>query len=617
MIEVFFPGSDSLQRRDYWWLNVMGRLKPGWTVDRALSYLGSMSPGIFEATVPTGYKASTLEEYRRFQLAAFPAGNGVSWLRRMYHQSLLLLLGMTGLVLLIACANLANLMLARSSTRELEIAVRLALGASRTRLIRQLLSESILLAAAGAALGIAVSAVLSRVIVRFQSTDYDQVKLDLSTDWRVIAFTAAVAVATCVVFGLAPAWRSSRIEAGAAMKAGGRGMTAGRERFSFQRILVVTQIAISLVLLVGAALFVRSFQNLANLDPGFRKNGIVIAFMNLKRLNLAGDRYAPLKQELLEELKTIPEVEAAATTSHVPLDGSSWTLGVHVEGIEGSSKFTWASPNYFQTMQIPLIAGRDFNSRDTATSQPVAIVNETFVRKYFAGADPIGKTIRTSAEPNYPETNYIIVGVTKDTKYMDLREPIPPASFAPALQHPNPGPFQSFLIRSPASPAAVMSSVRTRIGSAHPAIGIGFTVFEKQIQDSLRRERLMAALSGFFGVVAALLAMVGLYGVISYMVVKRRHEIGIRMALGARRYQVVRLVMREAGLATVIGVGIGLLVSLAATRSAATLLFGLTPNDPCTMAAAAVLLAGIAGMATWLPAVHASRVDPMSALRDE
>lgn len=612
---------EALDRRHEWWLTVMGRLKPGLTLARASAHFNTISPGLFEATVPAGYGDTTNQAYRKLRLAAYPAGNGVSSLRKVYDTSLWLLLGITGLVLLIACANLANLMLARASAREREFNVRLALGATRGRLIRQLLSESLLLAAAGAALGAAVARMLSQSIVWFLSGEEGSLRLDLSMDWRVLAFTAAVAILTCVIFGLAPAMRCLRMEPGAAMKADGRGLTATRERFSFQRLLVISQIAVSLVLLVGALLFVQSFRNLATLNPGFQQNGILVASVDLTRLRITDERRIPFQRDLLEQVRAIPRVEAAAATSNVPLSGTSWTMSVRVAGAEGEqrggSKVTWVSPGYFRTMEIPLLAGRDFNERDTEKSQKVAVVNETFVRKFLRGTVPIGRTIRTGQEPGYPEAVYEIVGVVKDTRYAGLREANPPQSFAPASQAPKLEQDLDIMVRSSAPMAGVIPVIKKTMSGWNPQIAIEFRMLQTQIREGLMRERLMAAFSGFFGILAALLAAVGLYGVISYMVMRRRNEIGIRLALGATRFQVLSLIMGEAGLLLSIGLVLGVVLSIAAARSASTLLFELEPYDPVTLVAGAGLLAAIAALASYLPAQRAAQGDPMIALRHE
>jgi predicted permease len=604
-------------RRDVFEVSVMGRLKPGWTLPRASAEMQTLSPGIFEATVPPGRDPRWSDTYKHFRLAAYPAAQGVSWLRESYDRSLWLLLGITGLVLLIACANLANLMLARASTRERELAVRLALGASRTRLVRQLLAESALLAAAGTALGAAMAHYLTGVLVWAISTEGSSVNLNTGMDWRVLLFAAGMAILTCAAFGVLPALRAAQGQPAAAMKAGGRGMTTGRERFSVQRLMVVTQISVSLVLLVAALLFVRSFRNLITFDPGMREGGITVAFLGYWQSNLPPQRWAQFQRDLLDEVRATPGVLDAATTTNTPLNGSSWGHGVRVGSVEGDSMFTWVSPGYFTTMGIPVVLGRDFTQNDTAASTRVAVVNQTFVHKLLAGADPIGRTLRTGAEPNYPSTVYEIVGVIPDTQYNDLRGQTPPMAFAPASQFPSQGPWSVIMVRSNAPPAAISATIKRRLAARHPDVIMEFSDFQKQIRDQLTPERLMAMLSGFFGLLAALLAMLGLYGVISFLVARRRNEIGIRLALGAERVQVVGMVMREAGRLLLIGVLTGAVLSLLAGSGARSLLFGLKPNDPLTLAAAALLLASIAAIASYLPARRASKLDPMAALRDE
>ncbi len=607
----------SFERRDIFWLRVMGRLKPGWNLARASAHLQAISGGLIEATVPTGYSAKSLETYKKFRLEAVSGKNGTSGLRRQYDTSLWLLLGITGLVLLIACTNLANLVLARASARQREFAVRLALGASRGRLIRQSLCESLLLAFLGAALGLALARMLSTVILSFLTVEGDPVHLDLSLDWSMLAFTASVALAACVVFGLAPAFRSSQTEPGVAIKSGGRSLTADRERFSLQRFLVVVQISVSLVLLVGALLFVRSFRNLMTLDPGFRSQGILIAFFDMTHMRLPAAQISLFERSLLDEIRSIPQVEAAATTTNILVGGGSWTLGIRLGSVEGASKFTWVSPGHFQTLRTAILAGRDFNTNDTETSPKVAIVNQTFVRRYLGGTDPIGKTFRTAAEPNYPEAQYQIVGVIQDTKYFNLRDEAPPISYAPATQYPDKTLWSGMYIRSSAPLASVISALKRRLSASHPEMAMDFRVFQTQIEEGLIRERLMAALSGFFGALAALLATIGLYSVMAYVMVRRRNEIGIRMALGAGRQSVIGLVMKDAALLVMTGVAIGLACALALARTAASLLFGLSSYDALTFCGAALLLAAVAALGSYLPARRASRLDPMTALRYE
>jgi len=610
----------ALDRLDFFWLVVMGRLKTDWTLAQASAHLNAISPGIFEATAPPGYSSSNTEMYRNFRLTALPAGQGVSRLRTSYGTSLWLLLGITGLVLLIACANLANLMLARANVREREIAVRVALGASRGRLIRQTLSESLLLAGSGAMLGAGMARLMSRSLLSFLNTEGNILRLDLSSDWRVLTFTASVAVLTCIVFGIAPALRASQIEPVAAMRSGGRGLT-NRERYSFQRFFVIGQIAISLALLAGALLFVRSFRNLITLDAGFRQNGILFVDTEFEGLRLPRERRVSFQTNLLEQIRSLPQVESAAISTYKPLTGPGWSQGVRVPGAqgeqEGGSRFTYVSPGYFKTMEIPVIAGRDFNDFDTATSRQVVLVNETFARRFFANRNPVGALMRSVAEPDYPETLYEVIGVIKDTKYANLREDIPPITYVPAAQHPSPGPWANVVIRSSAPLSEVINEVRRKVGALSPDITVQFKVFETQIREGLIRERLMAWLASFFGILAAVLAMIGLYGVISYMVLRRRNEIGIRLALGASRADIVLLILREMAALLLLGLGIGTVVSVSAAQGAGALLFGLAPHDAPTLLASVCLLAAVAGFASFIPALRASRVDPMVALRLE
>jgi predicted permease len=604
-------------RREMFDASVMGRLKPGWTLPRASAWLGSISAGVMDATVPTGYSSQAVQPYRNYKLAAYAAAGGVSGLRTQYDSSLWLLLGVTAMVLLIACANLANLLLAQASRRQREVAVRLALGASRARLLRQSLAESAALTAIGTGLGIALAQILSRVLVRSLATADNPIILPTGMDWRVFLFATAVAATTCAVFGVVPALRTSRAEPVSVMRSGGRGMTAGRDQFTLQRLMVVAQISVSLVLLVGALLFVRSFRRLMVVDPGMRESGISVAFLGFVQSHIPPERYEEFKRELLEDVASVPGVIDAATTTQVPLLGGSWTHNIRIGGAVGPSKFTWVSPGYFQTMGIPLLRGRGFNKNDAAASPRVALVNQTFARQFLGGANPIGQTLRTDPEPNYPSTVYEIVGVIPDTKYACLNCGTPPMTFAPASQYPAQGPWTPMMIHSNLPSSDVMAAVTRQIAAKHPEIVIESSDFQQRIRDGFVRERLLALLAGFFGLLAALLAMVGLYGVISYLVAQRRNEIGVRMALGADRGQVLAMVMREAVRLLALGILVGTALSLVAGQSAGSLLFELKPYDPATLLVSIVLLAAIAVLASFLPARRASKVDPMVALRYE
>jgi predicted permease len=615
--DVALPLCTSLNaRREVFDVAVMGRLRPDWTIARASAHLNALSTGIFEAAAPTGYNAGSTERFKQFRLAAYPAGSGVSRLRTEFEASLRLLLAISGLVLLIACANLANLTMARATARAREVAVRLALGASRTRLVRQFVAESCVLALVGAALGVGLAQILSRVLVWGLSND--AVVLSLTLSWRVLVFAAAMAVGTCVVFGVAPAFRATHIEPTEAMKTGGRGLSAGRDRLAVQRSMVVMQIAISLVLFVAALMFVRSFRNLVTFDPGIRQDGISIAFLGFpSRGKLPAEQISDFQRQLVAEIQSVPGVRNAAMTSNVPLLGSSWSHGIHVDQHKWWARFTWVSPSYFETVGIPILRGRGFTLHDTRSTPRVAVVNQAFVRRFAPDRDPIGRTLETQPEPDYPATEYEIVGVIPDTKYNSLRNDSELMVFAPDSQHPTIGPWAAMMIHSSTEPATAIAGVKRLITERHSDVFAEFDVFKSRIHEGLVRERLLAILAGLFGVLAAILAMVGLYGLIAFAVAERRHEIGIRIALGADAGQVVGMMMRGASRLLIVGLILGVGASLWATPAAATLLFGLEPHDPPTLIGACLLLTIVTAAASFIPARDASRLDPVVALRQE
>jgi putative ABC transport system permease protein len=603
-----------------WWLTVTGRLKPGWSLEQATAHMQAISPSLFEAALPANYPPVSVKDYLESHLIGVPAGSGVSQLREKYEQPLWLLLAIAGLVMLIACANLANLLLARASAREREIAVRQALGASRGRLVRQLLAESLLLAAAGAALGAGLAQALSRFLVAFLSTSTDPVFLELAPDWRVLGFAVGMAVLTCLLFGLTPAIRATRMEPGAVMKTGGRGMTASRERFSLRRALVVAQVALSLVLVAGALLFSRSLSKLMTVDTGFRQDGVLMADVSFRRLDFPQDRYPSFKDELLDRFRAIPGVEAAAIAHEIPLrdwgGASVWIDGADARQAQDTS-LSRVGPDYFKTLEIPLLAGRDFDARDRLDTPPVAIVNEAFARKFLNGASPVGQRFWVEATPGDPDTVYEIVGLVRDTKYEDLREEFVSIAYYAAAQNSDAGPGAPVLIRSRLPQAEMVAAVKYILNEINPAITVSFQGFKPMIEATILRERLMATLSGFFGLLALVLACIGLYGILSYGVASRTNEIGIRMALGAGRRDVLWLILHEALLLVIAGVAVGLPMIFAVTRLASTLLFGLTPTDPVSLLMAALLMLAVAMVASYLPSRRATRVDPMVALRCE
>lgn len=605
--------------RTDWWLAMMGRLKPGWTLDRATAQLEAVSPGIFEATLPQRFQAEDSKNYLSYKLKAFSAEKGFSELRSDYSNPLWMLLAIAGLVLLIACANLANLMLARASAREKEIAVRLALGASRARLIRQLLSESMLLAVAGAISGILLARVLSGVLVAMISTESDTMFLDLAADYRVLGFTAGLAVLTCILFGLAPALRATKSSPASAMRASGRGLTANRERFGLRRILVVTQVALSLVLLVGALLFVGSLRNLLGVDAGFRQDGILVAHLDFGSLHLPPGRRIEYRRQLVEKIRAIGGVASAAHARIVPLSGNGWNQSILIGGkkTKGGSQLDRVTPGYFATLNTPLVAGRDFDNHDVAGGAQVAVVNEAFAKKFYDGANPVGKRFGFEGDKGETPPVFEIVGMVKNTKYFDLREDFRAIAFFPDTQDDRSNQVANVVVRADLPLSALIPAIKRGVAEVNPDIDVAFHPFKTQILDGLLQERLMATLSGFFGALAAILAVIGLYGVISYMVARRTNEIGIRMALGANGAGIVRLILREALLLLGIGLVVGVALALAAARTASSMLFGLKPYDPATLAFAITTLAVVAIAASYIPARRAAGVDPMVALREE
>jgi predicted permease len=584
--------------------------------------LRAVSPNIFEASMPPEYNASNVKSLLAAKLAAIPGGSGVSDLRESYAQPLWLLLALAGLVLLIASANLANLMLARASVREKEMAMRMAVGAGRGRLVRQLLVESLLLAAIGAALGALLARSLSQVLVTSMSTEQAPLFVALHTDWRVLGFTSVLAICTCVLFGLAPALRATSVSPGLALKEGGRGTTQGRTRFGLRRILVVSQIALSLTLLVGALLFARSLRNLATLDPGFRRDGILVVDIDFTARHLPVEARRAFSDDLLRRVRGIAGVDAAATAAIVPLSGD----GIGHDILEGASgeapddvpvaAFNYVSPGYFETLQTPFLVGHDFDEHDRLGAPNVAIVNQAFVEKFAQGKNPLEFKFRVRRLMK-TSTPYQIIGVVKDTKYTDLRENPEVIVYSPQAQNQEAGSDALILLRSNAPLAGILSAVKATANEADPDSDITFYNLHRMIDDGLLRDRLLARLSGFFGALAGLLAVIGLYGVISYMAARRRNEIGIRMSLGADRGSIVALVLRECVLLLTIGLACGLAISLAASRAATSMLFGLKPYDPATLAMATLILAGIALVASYIPALRASRLDPLEALRHE
>jgi len=602
-----------LTNGNMWWLTVMGRMAPGQSLDQITAQLALTSTALFEASLPATFTPDLAKEYLSFRLRAVPGATGVSILRQLYADPLVILQLTTALVLVIACTNLANLVLARASARQREFAVRLAVGGSWRRLVAQVMVENALLTAGGAAAGLVGGMTLSRLLVNLLGS---RVSLELALDVRLVLFMVGLAFLTCLTFGLIPAWRASRVTAVDALKSGGRVSGSG-ESPSLRRALVVTQVACSVVLLVGALLFVATLRNLLAVDTGFDADGVYIARLDLSQLTINQARRTTLIADALERIGHAPGVTSAAEARNVPLGGSANTMYVAPSdgdaGVTTAVRLNAVGPHYLETMGIRLLAGRNFDRRDASAAPRVAIVNESFTRRLGIVGPAVGARFRRPS----PSAVFEIVGVVPDSKYLALREDPLPIVLVPMSQSVDQRPFTEILVRSAMPIAEVSPALATAVAEIDAALNVDVRALNTNILDSLVRERLMATLSAVFGVLAALIAAVGLYGVMSYAVQRRTNEIGVRIALGATRRAILTMVLGEASRIVSIGVAIGAALSLAAGGAARSYVYGLQPHDARPIALACILLGVTAMAACWLPARRAARVPPVIALREE
>jgi predicted permease len=613
----------NLDSRSRWWLSIIGRVKPGTTPDRINARLAVLSPEIMTAALPD-WNPSGQQQFLARRLVTAPAGTGASDLRTAFREPLNILMVIVALVLSIACANIASLMLARATTSGKEIAIRKALGASRSRLVRQLLTESALLSSVGAALGLVFAQWGSALLVRNLSTGRNPLFLDLSLDGRVLGFTVIITVVTAMLIGLLPALRSTRIGLMEAMKARSVAGSEQRSRFRLGKWIVAGQVALSLVLLIGGGLLLRTFVKLFTLDLGFDRNNVLVVsakppWFAADTAKLPPEQRQAIYDEIARRLRAIPGVISVARSFTTPIGDDNWVHNIRTDvpgaptGDEATTYFNFVTPGYFATMRTPVVAGRDFDDHDTQSSSRVAIVNETLARKFFPGVNALGRTFRRGQEAGLVE----IVGIVKDSKYEAVRQVAPPTAFLPATQAPPAGAAEDFAVRTAVPPATVITEVQHAVTDVTSDIPLKFHTLAEEIDDNLVKERLVATLSGFFGVLALLLAMIGLYGVLSYLVTERQIEFGIRMALGAQPISILRLVMREVALVLAGGLATGLAVALASVTLLERMLFGLQPRDTLTMATAVCLLSTMALLAAYLPARRATRMNPMAALRSE
>jgi predicted permease len=614
-----------LENRRLRWVQVFARLKPGVSADQAKASLQPVFRSLLEMEVQQAEfaKASpyTRQQFLRMTVEVMAGGGGQNVAKQFLETPLWAMMGLVGLVLLIACANVANLMIARAVSRRKEMAIRLALGASRWRLVRQLLVESWLVAALGGLLGLLISPVAMRFLLGIFPDMDPPLKLSADPDGRVLLFNAAVSLLTTLLFGLAPAFQAARPDVAPTLKSQA-GAVAGGGQARWRKALVTAQVSLSLLLLISAGLFARSLRNLKNLRPGFEV-GNLLSFAVDPTLNGYKPEEAKLfYKRLTEEVAALPSVEAAAMCTVPPLGYSEWDTRITVEGYaekpgeDMGPHVNYVSPGFFAALRIPVYAGRDFTNLDTERAPKVVIVNQKFARHYFGEGPAVGRHIGNGGDPG-TKTDIEIVGVVGDTKYETARAETPRQIFFPYLQNDWASQMTTY-VRTRLRGAQMFPVLRARVAKLDSHLPVfQMKTQERQLEDSLAVERLTATLSTAFGVLATVLAAVGLYGVMAFLVARRTREIGIRMAMGALRTDVVWLVMREVLVVAGAGIAVALPVTFAVTRLLSSQLYGVAPHDPATIAAATLGLAGMAALAGYVPARRATRVDPVTALRDE
>jgi putative ABC transport system permease protein len=620
--EPIIRGKDSaLDARSDWWLEIMGRLKPGQTVSQATDALRAAQPSIRLATIPPQWKADDKAKYLSDPFHLISAATGTSSLRGRYGQPLETIMVVVMVVLLIACANLANLLLARATATRHEFSVRLALGASRFRLARQLLAESVILAAAGAVAGLVFAQWGSALIVRQFSTASTTVFLDLSMDWRVLAFTTCVALATAVLFGLVPALGVVHVAPNEALKESSRSITSDR-RFGLRNALVVVQVALSLSLVVGAMLFVRTFTSLTGASLGFNPDPLMVVEVSAVSSRVPVAQRADLYQRLREAASAVPGVASASISAITPVSQRGWNTTVEpppgAPRLPPRQRLSWVnatSPGWFKTYGIHVLQGRDISEADRRGTPPVVVVNEAFMKRFMPAPNPLGQAVL--ADINGPDVSSLtVIGVVSDSVYQSARAGLAPTIYVPLTQVSQVPSRVNLTVESASGrPAALRPVIAAALTQADADASYTLGTVDEQLRASVRQERLVAMLSGFFGGLALLLAGLGLYGVTSYSVSRRRAEIAIRTALGASSPGVVRLVLMRVGVLVVSGVAIGIVLGLWVGKLVGSLLFQLGPRDPLTFAGAAVILITTGLVAGWLPARRASRVDPTSVLK--
>jgi predicted permease len=608
---------------------VLARLKPGATEQQASAMLTRLFQQSLLAASGSHVSPERQQALRQQSITLTPASQGLSSLRAQFSEPLRILMAVVGLILLIACANVANLLLARATARRKEIAVRLALGASRLRLIRQLLTESMLLALVGGALGLLFAWWSSGLLLALVGSGRNPAFVKLALDMRVLGFTAAVSLLAGILFGLAPAWRATHVDLTPALKESARSAVGGA-RLGLGKALVVAQVALSLLLLIGAGLFVRSLAKLKSLDAGIDQENVLLVSTDPRMIGYQGRQIADLYQGALERIKAIPGVRSASLSRNGLLSANASISSVVIQGraprpednfliqdgkrIGINAPFVCeVGPEFFETVGMTMLRGRGFTAQDSENAPKVAVINETFARYYFGDEDPLGRRL-----VRYGNSEIEIVGVVKDAKYESLREQTPRTFYVPYLQEVGSWIDTTFQIRTSSEPTRIIAAVREALREIDANLSLfNIKTLAAQVDETLVQERLIGTVSGFFGLLSLLLTCIGLYGIMAYAVNQQTQELGIRMALGARRSTVLLMVLRQGMRLVLLGVGLGLAVSLASTRIIASQLFDVTPTDPVTFVGVALLLLIVSLLACFVPARRATRVEPLVALRYE
>jgi predicted permease len=605
------------------WLSLVGRLAPGVSSSQARANLNVVFKEVLAQHNISAWSEKEQRDFLAQRIDLDSSRNGLNTTRIEVAHPLFVLMAVAGLVLLVACVNVASLLLAKSSTRRKEFAIRLAIGAGRMRLIRLLLTESLILALTGGALGVLLGYWGSALLVTFISKGGSPIILSLRPDLHILGFTTVVSVVTGILFGMAPALTGTRTAIGLVLKDGARTTGSGSSsRFGLGSVLVASQIALSLLLVIGAGLLVRTLLNLRHIDGGFTRQNVLMFHLDPTKLGYKGIPLATTYRQLLERIETTPGVQSASASVLTPISGGGWNGSVAVEGYNptpGEDMNVYLNsvgPRFFETLQIPFLLGRDFAPADASASRRIAIIDETMARHFFGGRNPLGRHF--GPRQGKEGAKFEIIGVVKNSKYLDLREKLHSTAYFFCLQDTLALHGLTFEVRTQGSQDDVIPHIRDEVRSIVRGLEItDVLTLDEQVDKSLLQERLVSTLASFFGSLALLLASLGLYGLMAYSVARRTNDIGIRMALGATRHAIVWMILREALLLTVIGICIGLPVALVSTHLVANMLFGVKPDDPASILVALLVMVGVALFAGYLPARRASRIDPMTALRFE